>query len=291
MARQEISLGLEYVGGIPQPTTDDVGKLVEVALDEYGDPTYHYTAATDAIAADGTLAAALAPLLVAGDLAPSLEGRLLRAPQILTSGTAAVINHPDGTRLIRIRGVGGGGGGGGTDGVAGSMGSCGGSASYGEKVFTATASSSTYTVGAAGSVAVGAAGGNGGASTFTHGSTTVTLPGGNGGGLEAGGTSVAFELGAAGGGAATNADFEIQGQRGGCALRPVSANNPVLHTGPGGSTPLGLGGGGSATTSAIGGRDATGYGSGGSGRLSGSSAGAGAGGSAGGGVWIVEEYS
>lgn len=326
MARDEIALGIEYLGGVPAPSTDDVGKIVEVALDEYGDPTYTYVTQTASVA-DQTFADTLAPFLgtnqdLADDLAPLLEtpmatetfsdllrplladqdmgtalepyvqGRLLRAPQILTSGTAATINHPANTRLIRIRGVGGGGAGGGTDAAAGALGAQGGSGTYAEKVFTASGLTSTYTVGAAGAGVSGAAGGNGSSSTFTHGATTVTAPGGNGGGVAVGGATVATATGGAGNGAATNADFEIQGQRGGSAVRPVAATTPVFHVGPGGGTRYGLGAPAGATSgTSVAAAAATGYGSGGGGRLNGTSVTAAAGGAGGGGLWIVEEYS
>jgi hypothetical protein len=321
-----LSLGVEYLGGFPEPEVDDVGKIPVVALDDLGEPTFSYETQTAAVA-NQDFADVLAPFLgtnqdLADDLAPLLEtplatetfsdllrplladvdfgaavqgfieGRLLRAPQVLTSGTGATINHPTGTRIIKIRGVGGGGAGGGSNAAAGALGANGAAGTYGEKTFTATTTSSTYTVGTAGVGVSGANGGAGTASTFTHGATTVTLPGGGGGAATAGGASVATASGGASGGAATNADVSVPGQRGSDALRPAAATTPVLHCGPGGSNPLGTGAPASATALvSASGRDGTGFGAGGGGRLNGTSVTAAVGGDGTVGIWIVEEYS
>jgi hypothetical protein len=322
-----LSLGVEYLGGFPEPEVDDVGKIPVVALDDLGDPTFSYETQTAAVA-NQDFADTLAPFLgtnqdLADDLAPLLEtplatetfadllrplladvdfgaavqefveGRLLRAPQILTSGTGATINHPTGTRLIRIRGVGGGGAGGGTNAAAGAMGAMGGSGTYGEKVFTATTTSSTYTVGSAGTGVADSPGGDGTASTFTHGATTVTCPGGEGGGRFVGAASIAYARGGAVAVAATNADWSIAGQAGGGAFRPAAATTPCFQNGPGGSNPLGKGASpdGVTTVTAFNANLATGYGSGGSGFMNGTGTTATAGLSGTPGVWIVEEYS
>lgn len=228
---------------------------------------------------------------IGGGVGAGVQGLLLRAPQYLTSGTT--ISHPVGTRLIKVRGVGAGSAGGGCDAVAQSIGAMGASGTYGEKTFTASSLSSTYTIGVGGVGASGAVGGNGSSSTFTHGGLTVTLPGATGGQFVAGAPSSMKR--AAGGtslGAATNADFSIQGQVGGDAFGTTSPVHSA-HTGPGGSNPFGLGapgraavGAGSSVAIA-----AQGFGSGGGGRLNdiGTSAGAGTDGKQG--LWIVEEYS
>lgn len=257
------------------------------------------TAGTDTIFGKKTATlAALSMLVLASDgvsqwFAPAGSGRLLRAPQILTAGTT--ITHPPGTATIVVRGVGGGGGGGGNNGggvTAGSIGGCGGSGTYGERAFTVVASTSTYVCGAAGTNASGAAGGNGGNSTFTHNGTTVTLPGGNGGAMTAGGATVATAAGGAGGGAATNADISVPGQAGGTALRPAAAATPAIHSGAGGSNPLGEGGAGIATAGgAVAAVAATGLGAGGSGALAGTGTASAPGGAARPGGWIVSEYS
>lgn len=223
-------------------------------------------------------------------LYPTQTGQLLRAPQILTAGTS--ISHPAGTRLIRVIGVGAGGAGGGCAAVAGAMGSQGGGATYGERTYTASSLSSTYTIGAGGVAVSGAGGGNGGSSTFTHGGVTMTLPGGVGGQAGAGAATVAVNSGGIGGGAATNADFSITGEPGGPTIRPVAATSPQFHAGRAGSTPLGHGAAANGTQAGSSpGNSPTGYGSGGGGALNGTGAGAQAGVNGAPGVWLVWEYS
>jgi hypothetical protein len=220
----------------------------------------------------------------------TIEGRLLRAPQVLTGGTS--INHPTGTRLIRIRGCGGGGAGGGTDAAAGAMGANGSSAGYLEHVYTAASLTSSYTIGAAGTGVSGAGGGNGGDSTFTHNGDTKTAGGGNGGGVVAGGTTVAVASAGVAGTVSGSPLVAVPGQRGGQAVRPTAATTPCFHTDSGGHTPLGSGGGVRGVTGAASaGLVATGFGAGGSGRLNGTSTAAGAGADGTAGVWIVEEYA
>jgi hypothetical protein len=220
----------------------------------------------------------------------STSGRLLRAPQVLTSGTT--INHPAGTALIKIRGVGAGGAGGGVDAVAGSLGSNGASGTYGEKTFVASSLTSTYTIGVAGTGVSGAAGNPGTASTFTHGAVTVTLPPGSGGLFLTGGTTVAARAGGTAGGAATNADVSVPGQDGGITVRGIAGATHAWNVSAPGNTPLGNGPSAIATvTSRTGPVAATGFGAGGGGVLNGSTATAAAGASGSPGVWIVEEYS
>lgn len=122
------------------------------------------------------------------------SGQLLRAPQILTSGTS--YTTPANCTKIYVEAVGGGGGG--RSGVSVGGGGGGGAGAYCAKYFTVTASTSyTYAIGAGG--AVSTAGGN---TTFTVGATTITA----GGGLS-GGTSTA----GASGGTATNGDLNVRG--------------------------------------------------------------------------------
>ena len=223
-------------------------------------------------------------------------GRLLRAPQVLTGGTS--ISHPVGTRLIKVRGVGGGAAGGGSAAVAYTGGGCGGSGTYGERTFTATSLTSTYTIGAGGTGVADAEGNDGGDSTFTHGGDTVTLPGGfnSSSRITAAAGSADTGLGGPGGGAATNADVSVPGQAGGSLIRDA-ADPPTqrFYDGPGGSTPLGSGGrttpAAPGTTGTFTATSGTGFGSGGSGRCNGNSTTAAAGGDGMPGVWIVEEYS
>jgi hypothetical protein len=131
-------------------------------------------------------------------------GQLLRAPQILTSGTN--YTAPANCTTIYVECIGGGGGGGrSSDGGGG-----GGAGGYGAKYFTVTASTSyTYAIGAGGAGRTGTVGNGtgGGNTTFTAGGTTVTASGGGGGGgtTPAGGS----------GGNATDGDLNATGGGGG----------------------------------------------------------------------------
>lgn len=216
-------------------------------------------------------------------------GRLLRAPQVLTTGTT--ITHPTGTTTIVVYGVGGGGAGGGVNAAAQAIGACGGSGTYGQRTFTGVAASSTFAIGGAGAGVSGAAGGNGGSSTWTNNATTMTLPGGTGGGVAAGAAAIKTAAGGAGGGAATNADFSINGQVGADA---VNTTAPIisLHSGAGGSNPMGSGGAGNVSiATVVAGNAATGFGAGGSGALNGTTVVASAGAAGTAGAFIVWEFA
>jgi len=119
---------------------------------------------------------------------PASGGRLLRSPQILTSGTS--IAKTAGVAFAIAEIWAGGGQGGGSAAVLGDSGQGGAAGGY---AYFATpvipAANWTYTIGAGGSSGGGgAAGGAGGNSTFSNGTTTVTAFGGPGGGrLGAGG--------------------------------------------------------------------------------------------------------
>ncbi len=162
-------------------------------------------------------------------------------------------------------------------------------------MIAAGVTSITYTVGVAGTGNSGATGNNGTASTLTCNGVTVTLPPGLGGVTLAGGATISNAAGGAGGGAATNADFEIPGQQGGRVIRPQAAVAPLFQFGSGGSTPLGQGGLPemmALTVLASGkGTGPVGFGTGGSGWLNGSGTTAGAGSDGKPGVWIVQELS
>jgi len=136
--------------------------------------------------------------------AVSATGQLLRAPQILTSGTS--YTTPANCTAIYVEAVGGGGGGGKDAGSANfSGGGGGGGGGYAAKYFTVTASTPyTYAIGAGGATTP-TAGGN---TTFTVGATTITAGGGSVG--SNGGTA----LGGAGG-TSTNGDLNIGGGDGG----------------------------------------------------------------------------
>lgn len=226
------------------------------------------------------------------DLGFSATARLLRAPQILTSASVSPMTHPTGTRLIKVRGCGSGAAGGGAAATAGAFGSCGGSATYAEKTFTAVGTSSTFSVPAAATGVSAAAGNNGASATFTHNGVTLTAPGGTGGTTTAGASTVALTQGGVGGAAATNADVSVPGQQGAAGWRSAVATQPIVHLGNGGDTPLGIGGPGRSTIGTVAaGAAGTGFGSGGSGVLNGTTATAAPGGNSGPGVWIVEEFS
>jgi hypothetical protein len=223
------------------------------------------------------------------DLGFAATPRLLRAPQILTSGTT--ISHPTGTRVIMVEGVGGGGASGGTEAVAGSMGGGGSSGTWGRRTFTAAAASSTYAIGAAGAGVSGATGGAGGSSTFTHNAVTLTLPGGPGGTFLAGASTVAVAPGGAAASAATNADISIAGMPGSDSCRTAAATTPI-QAGAGGSNPLSSGGGNRwCTASELGGVSGSGFGAGGPGRVNGTSSTARVGNAGTAGAFIIWEFS
>jgi len=190
-------------------------------------------------------------------------GRLLRAPQLLTSGTS--YTTPANCTSIYVEAVGGGGGGGGGQGSGTASQGAGGGGGGGTsvKLFTVTPSTAyTYAIGAAGSAgASGSNGGAGGNTTFTVGATTAT-GGGGGGGISAGNGGA--------GGTATSGDLNIVGQGAGAN----TAYNTFSTGGIGGGSYLG--GGAFSRTGGNAGVAATGYGGGGSGgSVSGNAGGAG----------------
>lgn len=188
---------------------------------------------------------------VASWAAITATGQLLRAPQVLTSGTT--YTTPAGCTAIYVEAVGGGGGGsGGATGGSPTTGAGGGAGGYCAKYFTVTASTTySYTIGAGGtgggaSVAPGA-GGGGGNTTFTVGATTITA-----GGAPA---TVAH----AGGGISTNGDINVRGgggSQGGSGVTTPSrkGGNSFFGGGGGGTGVAGeVGGGGSGGAASAGG--------------------------------------
>lgn len=176
----------------------------------------------------------------------SSGGTLLRAPQILTSGTS--YTTPAGCVSIYVEAVGGGGGGGGADRSSGTGnyfsagGAGGGSGAYCAKYFTVSASTAyTYAIGAGGNggTATLGAGTNGGNTTFTVGATTITAGGGSFG--EGGGGSDGPEGGA--GGTATNGDININGTGGvgGHDITGTSGDSFFISSGTGGNSFFGGG--------------------------------------------------
>lgn len=216
-------------------------------------------------------------------------GRLIRAPQVLTSGTS--YTTPAGCNNIWVRGVGGGGGGGsaGTATSSAAAGVPGGAGAYGEKFFAVSPSTAyTIAIGLAGSGAsVGGNGGNGGNTTITVSGVTLTIPGGSGGLGNTAATTALLFPGAAGGSTPTNADLAVPGQAG---LGIIRLSGTVAASLQGGSSHFGVGGTTVANTAGAG-NAGTGFGSGGSGGLvlNGSSA---VGGGAGtGGVLEIWEFT
>jgi hypothetical protein len=137
-------------------------------------------------------------------------GQLLRAPQVLTSGTT--YTTPANCTSIYVEAIGGGGGGGNTSGSG--SGGGGGAGGYCAKYFTVVAAVSyTYAIGAG-----GAAANAGGSTTFTVGGTTITAGGGARGLTEssggAGGTCTNGDMNIAGGGGGS-ANFSVPGGAGG----------------------------------------------------------------------------
>lgn len=185
------------------------------------------------------------------------SGRLLRAPQILTSGTS--YTTPADCNSIYVELVGGGGGGGGGN-ISASGG--GGGAAYAAKYFTVAASTAyTYAIGA-GATANSGVGGN---TTFTVGAITVTAGGGGGGGTS--GSTPPTSAAGGGGGTATNGDINVSGGSGNRGF--AAASYATVFTGSGGTSGLGFGAGGqsayASSNATINGSNASGYGGGGGG--------------------------
>jgi len=176
----------------------------------------------------------------------SATGNLLRAPQILTSGTS--YTTPAGCIAVYVECVGGGGGGGGARNTDLSAGGGGGGGAYAAKYFTVTASTSyTIAIGAGGTagISTGGTGGTGGSTTFLVSPTTVTAAGGLGG---AGSSSQNSFRGGAGG-VGTNGDLNIRGNPGGYGLSFISDAGTVQITIPGTGGGSGHFGGGASLSS------------------------------------------
>lgn len=182
-------------------------------------------------------------------------GGLIRAPQILTSGTSYI--PPAGCNAILVVVIGGGGGGGYGRSFSGTPGpgAGGGAGAVTHKYFNSVGPS-TYSVGTGGTGGSGSPAGAGGTTSFTCNSVTVTAPGG-GGGSHLLDTSHIMSVPGAGGAAGTNGDLNVPGEQG----RPGHKGTNGL-SGAGGSTPYGGGGRGITSGSGIAGQ---GFGAGGSG--------------------------
>lgn len=197
-------------------------------------------------------------------------GRLLRAPQVLTSGTA--YTTPAGCTAIYLELQGGGGGGGGVDATfnnAAQKGAGGGSGAFATKYFAVSPNTSySYAIGGGGAGGPGTGGGNpasgngtaGGNTTFTVSGVTVTAGGGGGGG-GAGDSSVNSP---GDGGITTNADFGVVGIKGGNGFYSTTTGSNTNVYGLGGDSLWGGGGKSYITGDGVG-ASASGYGAGGEG--------------------------
>lgn len=214
----------------------------------------------------------------------STTGGVLIGRQTLTSGTT--YTPTSGTKEIMIRIWGGGGGGGGCSAVAGCAGGGGGAGGYAEYYHTGVTGTYTYAIGTAGASNSGAAGGNGGNSTFNTGATTITAFGGTGGTFTAGTAAIKFMPGGAGGVISTNGQVNGAGVPGDNGM--TSTVNTVVMSGAGGSTALGGAGNGRNTTGA-GTAAIANTGSGGGGAAA-AAATAGGGGAGAAGIIIITEY-
>jgi hypothetical protein len=179
----------------------------------------------------------------------STSGALIRAPQILTSGTS--YTTPAGCNSIYVEAVGAGGGGGGADSASSNTsegGGGGGAGGYAAKYFAVSPSTAyTYAIGAGGTAGSGdrfsgTTGGTGGNTTFTVGVTTLTANGG------AGGTGCETGNSAAGGagGSASNGDLNVVGSAGGSGVGSDATAITFGAGGAGAGSFLGGGGKGSA---------------------------------------------
>jgi hypothetical protein len=152
----------------------------------------------------------------------SSSGRLIRAPQVLTSGVS--YTTPVTATAIYVEAVGGGGGGGGadlTDTGNGIGAGGGGSGGYSAKYFSVTGNTAyTYAIGAGGSGGSATNGTNGTIgqnTTFTVSAVTITAAGG---GFGSGANGKAGDSASAGGlgGVATNGDINVSGNIGSTGL-------------------------------------------------------------------------
>ena len=218
-----------------------------------------------------------------GSWAPAGAGRLLRAPQNLTSGTS--IAKAAGCTFAIVEIWAGGGAGGGSAAVPGDAGM---GASAGGFAYWATstipAANWSYTIGAGGVGVAGNAGGLGGNTSISNGTTTVTANGGNGGGggsFSAPGSAPAIS---------TNGSINGSGQPGSQSTTNASS---VAFSGSGGSSSWGGAGVGQSNASGtdLTGNAATAYGSAGGGAMGGAGVTAKAGGAGFQGVIRLWEFS
>ncbi|WP_049849372.1 hypothetical protein [Trabulsiella odontotermitis] len=221
-----------------------------------------------------------------------LVGRFIGLQIMKTSGT--YVPTP-GTKWLIVECVGGGGGGGGSQASAAgscSVGSGGSEGCYGKSLFENTDDSYSVIVGAGGATAVGAAGGQGGTTSFGE---LMVADGGLGGGVMGSGTAV-YLTGITGNTIPEVTGANITSSRyAGSFIYAVRLNStylPGATAGAGGRSVFGDGGGAHTSTGA--GSDARSFGAGGSGAKSGGNNAADvayAGGRGGDGVVMVWEYA
>ncbi len=201
---------------------------------------------------------------------------------------------PDGFVIVRVIGAGGAGGGCPATGTGESaVGGGGGAGAFVEALIDSQnlGDTETVTVGAAGAGVDGAAGGDGGTSSF---GAHVTASGGAGGAAAGPGGSNVWANGGAGGtysvAATASALKAAQGAKGGYGNSNYSTASGGLGSGRGAGTLYGEGGIRRTWAYAGNGIDAVGYGSGGGGAFSTASNATRPGGAGGNGVVEVEEY-
>jgi hypothetical protein len=216
-------------------------------------------------------------------------GALLRVTK-LSSGSGTITPLAT-TKAVRVRLWGGGGGGGGVAATAGgvNIGGGGGAGTPAEWVTLTIPASFTYAVGAGGTggSTAGGQGADGGASTFSDGTTTVTAPGGGGApGDAAGGALPHLNNGGNGGAVATNGTVNGTGEPGGNAVFLAAGQ---AYSGAGGSTSYGAGGYSQFAAGAAG-IAGSAPGGGGGGAVDRSTNTARAGGAGGAGMILVEEF-
>lgn len=198
---------------------------------------------TVAIAANGTMTTPAG--IVVATASGSAAGGLIRAPQVLTSGTS--YTTPATCTSIYVEAVGGGGGGAWSanaqvDGGGGG----GGAGAYCAKYFTVTGNTSyTYAIGAGGA-ANGATGSGGSAAvaggntTFTVGNVTITAGGGAVGQYTSGTNGADGGIG----GTATNGDINARGGSGSTGTATLDSASALSTGGAGGSSFFGGNGAG-----------------------------------------------
>jgi hypothetical protein len=160
--------------------------------------------------------------------AVSASGQLIRAPQILTSGTSYTTPAGCNNILIEIIGAGGGGGSATRSTGGNANGGGGGNGIYAVKFVSVTPGTTySYAIGSGGAAGSSSSGGAGGTTSITIGATTYSVSGGGAG------TLGANTNGTAGSSAtATNMDYSIAGIaagtnflcNGGTVITPFGAN-------------------------------------------------------------------